>query len=569
MRSLKLIVASLLLVAVAGTAWGQLDTLYREYFTDSTITLNWFDPWTPGDSILIASMPGNPSGDGWVGVVSNEQSGGGVGTSLAGTLNMTDYEVQAQIYCTVNSGTSTGPYHAVIARWDSTLGNYYYFRTDFDDDQRLQLRKYPGLSGYGETIAEWSGIQIPGGVPTQDSWHHMSLKCEGDQLWVYWDGQELSGCPYTDDYLSRGFFGAYVFDMFNILETFCDDIIVLGEAGPQPFDFIPQDNHFLDSLGIEMILRPAEGDSISFLLDWDAINGVSTSPAFDITLEIDSVEIFRETNPGVEPNSLGLQTQSNLWLATLGEHTLRWMLDADSSVAEGNENNNVLEETFLVLVDSAYDFQADSAWVADMDTLPYPEPHDGDQIYFVLDWSVPMGSGPVGYFTITMDLDGDPYSLTGIALVQSGAEYSTVTNPWTAVEGWHYFEWTIDPEDTIDEFRENNNSTLNGLTVSPPTAVWWDQGGLTSQPEGIHIVGIYPNPFNPAVTLRCENAQPGILKLTVYDVAGRKVTVLADGFHPKGVWDLTWEAGNIAGGVYFAVLEGDGQRSVQPLLLVK
>lgn len=564
MKRTRLILALSLLVLVAYNAQGQ-DTLYAEYFTDGTVSLNWFTPWDPGNNMEVDYWEGNPSGDNWVGFIGNDLSGGGVGTTLAGNINMTDYEIQAQVYTTVG----TGSYNSIVARWDTTGGNeYYYFRSDFDADQRLQLRKYPGSTGFGETIAEWVGGQIPGGVPTQSSWHLMSMKVEGNQLRVYWDGNLLSGCPYTDSDATRGFFGVYVFNFMGTAETYCDDILVLGQAGPQPFDFIAQDNTILDENFEPMTLRPAENQTIYFSLAWDAVNGITTSDPFDITLEMDDVEIFRTTNPGVEPNS-SQETLSSAWLATLGSHNLRWTLDIDNSVPESNEDNNILEESFLVLPTNAYDLQADSSLVANGDTLPFPDLiYDGDDVLFVLYWSVPMGSGPSSPFNITMDLDGANYFLTTIPVVTSGQSYMTVTEPWTAAEGFHYYEWTIDPDNWVDEFDETNNWIIDAFNVEP-TGVRWDPRDVGSTPEGFRIAAVYPNPFNPSVTLRYENLQLDHLKLSIYDVAGRQVAILVDGFHPAGVWEVTWSAENLAAGTYFAVLSGDGHQSVQPLLLVK
>ena len=564
MKTVMLIFSVLLLLLLAGNAWGQLDTLYAEFFTDGTASLSWFTGWEGGNNMEVDYWEGNPSGDNWVGFVGNDLSGGGVGTALAGDLNLTDYEYEAQVYTRVG----TGEYNGIVARWDSTGGlpAFYGFRADFDSDQRLQLRKFTGASPI--TIAEWVGAQIPGGVPTQDSWHLMGIKFEGNQIWVYWDGVELSGSPFTDDHSSRGFFGIYCFWFMGSTETYCDDIVVLGEAGPQPFDFIAQENTILDDGFQPMILRPAENQTVYFRLNWDAVNGITTSPAFDVTLEMDDVEIFRTTNPGVEPNT-SHETTSSAWVAALGEHTLRWTVDADDAVPEGNEDNNVLEETFLVLPETAYDFQADSSWVANSDTIPYPgNVPTGDEVLFVLHWSVPMGSGPSGAFNISMDLDGANYYTTTFPGAVSGQNYMTVTSPWTAEEGLHYYEWTIDPDNWVDEFNEYNNWIMDAFTVET-VGVRWDPVTTGSQPEDLRISSVYPNPFNPSVTLRYENVELGYLKLAVYDVSGRQVAVLREGFHPAGVWEITWSAENLAAGTYFAVLEGGGQRSVQPLLLVK
>ncbi|MFH1861672.1 MAG: CARDB domain-containing protein [bacterium] len=568
MKLFKLILTTSLLFAGASLVLGQ-DTLYAEYFSGGVPALTWFDPWTEGGTIAVQYMEGNPSGDNYVGKVSNETSGGGVGTALSGTINMTDYEVQAQVYCTV-SGIAGGAYHGILARWDTTgYNSYYSFRSDFDTNRRLQLRKFPGQSGYGDSLAEWSSSQIPGGMPTQDSWHLMAMKLEGDQIWAYWDGVELSGCPITDSELSRGFFGIYVFKMPGNSQTYCDDIIVLGDAAPQPFDFIAQENLILDEYFQPMSLRPAEGQTIYFQLNWDAINGISTSPPFGIELEMDQSQVFLENNPGVEPNT-SHETQSNAWVATLGVHTLLWTLDTNNSVPESNENNNTLPDTFLVLPVGAFDFQADSSWLADSDTIPYPaSPTVGNSIRFVLHWSVPMGTGTSDAFNIRMKLDGENYYMTTMPGAQFNHQYMTVTNPWVATEGFHYYEWLLDSDNWVNEFNEGNNWIMEGFEVNPEVSVPWDTQNVNAQPKEFRFCGVYPNPFNPSVTLRYENVSPGILKIKIYDIEGRQAAVLVDSFHPQGVWEVTWNADNIAGGVYFAVLEANGQRLVQPLFLVK
>jgi hypothetical protein len=144
----------------------------------------------------------------------------------------------------------------------------------------------------------------------------------------------------------------------------------------------------------------------------------------------------------------------------------------------------------------------------------------------------------------------------------------TVTNPWTATLGFHYYIWEIDAGNWVDEFNENNNSILDGFNVV-------EVGGIDDLAETgflltkSRISGIFPNPFNPAVTLRFEIANPGLVKISIFDIQGKEVAKLFEGFSSWGVKEITWEAQNLSSGTYFAVMETADARSVKPLLFIK
>ena len=65
-----------------------------------------------------------------------------------------------------------------------------------------------------------------------------------------------------------------------------------------------------------------------------------------------------------------------------------------------------------------------------------------------------------------------------------------------------------------------------------------------------------PNPFRSATRTAFDLPEPGKVTLKVFDLAGREVRVLADGWYPAGAhearWDATDAAGQaVAGGIYF------------------
>ncbi|MBN1164054.1 MAG: S8 family serine peptidase [Candidatus Krumholzibacteriota bacterium] len=78
----------------------------------------------------------------------------------------------------------------------------------------------------------------------------------------------------------------------------------------------------------------------------------------------------------------------------------------------------------------------------------------------------------------------------------------------------------------------------------------------------------HPNPFNPVTEIKYSINRDCHVRLMVYDVLGRKVATLVDGFQAAGEKSITWNAGNLASGVYFYRLNaGDFMQTRKMLLL--
>lgn len=79
---------------------------------------------------------------------------------------------------------------------------------------------------------------------------------------------------------------------------------------------------------------------------------------------------------------------------------------------------------------------------------------------------------------------------------------------------------------------------------------------------------IFPNPFNSTTTISYEIKQPHNVKITIYDILGRKIDVLVDEFHKAGFNEINFNAEGLSSGIYFCVLEA-GTISVQKLIFLK
>lgn len=88
-------------------------------------------------------------------------------------------------------------------------------------------------------------------------------------------------------------------------------------------------------------------------------------------------------------------------------------------------------------------------------------------------------------------------------------------------------------------------------------------------PNEIWLGGNYPNPFNPTTTFEYSLTQADHVKIHVYDVLGRRVATLVDGVQHAATYQITFNASDLASGVYFYALETSTTSLTRRMLLIK
>ena len=78
----------------------------------------------------------------------------------------------------------------------------------------------------------------------------------------------------------------------------------------------------------------------------------------------------------------------------------------------------------------------------------------------------------------------------------------------------------------------------------------------------------YPNPFNPSTTISYSLKEDGIVELKVYDILGREVKTLVNESETKGNHTITFDASDLASGVYLHKLKVNDYVAVKKMLLV-
>ena len=77
---------------------------------------------------------------------------------------------------------------------------------------------------------------------------------------------------------------------------------------------------------------------------------------------------------------------------------------------------------------------------------------------------------------------------------------------------------------------------------------------LDESPEAFTLLSNYPNPFNPSTRITYNLPEASDVRLTVYDMTGKQVAVLAEGFRDAGVYEVNFDASRLASGMYLSRL---------------
>ena len=79
----------------------------------------------------------------------------------------------------------------------------------------------------------------------------------------------------------------------------------------------------------------------------------------------------------------------------------------------------------------------------------------------------------------------------------------------------------------------------------------------------------YPNPFNPSTTIEFELPEVSRVKLSVYDILGREVTLLVNETLNAGVHEVRFHGSNLPSGVYLYRIQAEGFESTMKMLVLR
>lgn len=153
----------------------------------------------------------------------------------------------------------------------------------------------------------------------------------------------------------------------------------------------------------------------------------------------------------------------------------------------------------------------------------------------------------------------------GSGTVAAGGSQTIVAN----------YDATNQPEGT---YNGQISITTNGGNITlPVTVLVSNLVGIdddAAQPEAFELEQNFPNPFNPATTIRYKLGAASPVSLKIYDMLGREIKTLVANAQPAGSYEIVWDGTNarnqpVPSGVYLYRLQTDNFSEQRKMILSK
>jgi len=174
-----------------------------------------------------------------------------------------------------------------------------------------------------------------------------------------------------------------------------------------------------------------------------------------------------------------------------------------------------------------------------------------------------LGNGNNNNSKVPVSVD-DSGVLSGKTIVQIGAgdQHAVVLSSDGYIYTWG---WNFDGQ-------LGNGSNLNS---NVPVEVYQDSIGVLpvevdfTVPVQFELKQNYPNPFNPTTTISWQSPVGSHQTLKVYDVLGNEVATLVNEYREAGRYEVTFDASNLASGMYLYRLQSGSFVETKKMILIK
>jgi parallel beta-helix repeat protein len=177
--------------------------------------------------------------------------------------------------------------------------------------------------------------------------------------------------------------------------------------------------------------------------------------------------------------------------------------------------------------------------------------------------------------------NGQPYPIilrSDVTIPGGGSLLRTLTQnvpPGAPAGSYAYNAYVGDHPDLVYAEDSFPFEKLGAADASNPNLSWtlsgWDETEtlIGVGPNKFTLHDAHPNPFNPSTTISFSLPEASKVNLSVFDVSGRLVAQLVDGYRQEGTHDVTFDGSNLASGIYVYHLETSNFSTSRKIVLIK
>ena len=192
------------------------------------------------------------------------------------------------------------------------------------------------------------------------------------------------------------------------------------------------------------------------------------------------------------------------------------------------------------------------------------------------------------YFVNSATIGGEPLdeedliiAYNGDVIVGSRYWYGEITDvPAMGYDPNNYGKYTDGYCETGDQltFKVLDASTGELIKMEADGDIIWENNliwyvetlkNVIAIPADFHLGKPYPNPFNPVTTIDYDVPMDCEIELSIYDLRGRLVEQLISGYIKAGYYEIQWNAGTAASGIYFLRMVTPDKAITQKMILMK
>jgi|GEM_PF-2888022 len=334
------------------------------------------------------------------------------------------------------------------------------------------------------------------------------------------------------------------------------DVCLMGD------EIILAENYFLTSLTYTNwpgpyefnLISPVDGSTLEGIEEtftWEATTDPEPGDEVRYYLEISTDETFPDTTTGIH----GPIDDTTYTIDFFVNNTdFWWRVRAQDTNSEGTYSNQ------------SWAFHTQQTQQGDPPShfnllLPEPDTSIGADGNFEVEASWEESLDPDPGDTVTYDLILEFWLPTGIDTTvrfQSGESTNLIFNLPDSM-GWDYWEdiveiqWYVEAKSAPDTVESIERWSMFLETHSSV------EGGLSGIPTEYEIRSLYPNPFNPTLSVVIGLPETADLSLKVFNLMGQEVAQLVNGNVTGGYHTYTFDGRELSSGVYFLRASVPGQ----------